>query len=51
MDPRLASLALFGACNWAYQWYYPVAGDEPRAMAYAIWDLLMRGIRARETTG
>jgi len=47
MDPRLAVLALFGACNWAYQWYHPSDGDEPRAMAYALWDLLMRGVHAR----
>jgi len=47
MDPRLAMLALFGACNWAYQWYRPKEGDEPRQMAYALWDLMMRGVRER----
>ena len=47
MDPRLAVLALFGACNWAYQWYRSTDGQEPRDMAYAIWDLLMRGVHAR----
>ncbi len=47
MDPRLATLALFGACNWAYQWYRPSDQDEPREVAYALWDLLMRGVRAR----
>jgi TetR/AcrR family transcriptional regulator, cholesterol catabolism regulator len=47
MDTRLAVLALFGACNWAYQWYHPAEGDEPRAMAYALWDLLVRGVAAR----
>src|SRR5436190_931007 len=47
MDPRMATLALFGACNWAYQWYRPSDQDEPREVAYALWDLLMRGVRAR----
>ena len=47
MDPRMAVLALFGAINWAYQWYRPAHGDEPRQMAYALWDLLMRGVRSR----
>jgi len=47
MDTRLAVLALFGACNWAYQWYHPTDGDEPRQMAYALWDLLMRGVGPR----
>lgn len=46
MDPRLAVLALFGACNWAYQWFRPQNGEEPRDMAYAIWDLMMRGVGA-----
>lgn len=47
VDPRLGMLALFGAVNWAYQWYRPKEGDEPRQMAYALWDLLMRGVRSR----
>lgn len=47
MDPRMGMLALFGATNWAYQWYRPADDEEPRAMAYALWDLLMRGVRAR----
>ncbi len=46
MDSRLAVLALFGACNWAYHWLPRDPTDDPRRTAYALWDFLMRGIQA-----
>jgi AcrR family transcriptional regulator len=42
MNTRIAVLALFGVCNWAYQWLGE--DDEPRETAYALWDLVMRGL-------
>lgn len=44
-DPRLAGLAIFGACNWAYKWYRTDAGMRPREVAYTFWDLFMRGMQ------
>jgi AcrR family transcriptional regulator len=46
MDPRLGVLALFGACNWTYQWYRAASGESPRDTAMAVWDVLMRGVQA-----
>jgi TetR/AcrR family transcriptional regulator, cholesterol catabolism regulator len=46
MDPRLGVLALFGACNWSYQWYRPSDEESPRDTAMALWDILMRGVSA-----
>jgi AcrR family transcriptional regulator len=48
LDPRLTLLAVFGVCNWAYQWLDTDGGEEPRQTAYALWDLLMRGIGIEE---
>lgn len=44
VDPRLTALALFGMCNWSYQWYRsngPRAGGE---IADFFFDLLVNGI-------
>jgi AcrR family transcriptional regulator len=46
MDPRLGMLALFGACNWTYQWYRSADGESPRDTAMAVWDVMMRGVQA-----
>ncbi|HZV49960.1 MAG TPA: TetR/AcrR family transcriptional regulator [Candidatus Dormibacteraeota bacterium] len=45
MDARLTTLALFGMCNWAYQWYRRGGPLRTREIAYAFWDLLLRGLR------
>src|ERR1044072_4458348 len=46
MDSKMALLALFGAVNWAYQWLPQVPDADPRRVAYALWETLMRGIQA-----
>lgn len=46
VDPRLAALALFGMCNWAYQWYQPSGPLRPREIAYQFWDVFVRGVSA-----
>lgn len=40
VDPRLTTLAVFGMCNWAYQWYRPEgpqsAGDRRAVLRSAV---------------
>ena len=43
LDPRLTTLALFGMCNWAYQWFSPDGPLRSRQLAYFFWDLFLRG--------
>ena len=43
-DPRLATLATFGMCNWAYQWYRSGSELRPREIAYKFWGYLMDGV-------
>ncbi|WP_326566974.1 TetR/AcrR family transcriptional regulator [Amycolatopsis rhabdoformis] len=44
VDPRIGALAVFGMCNWAYQWYRIGGSLEPRQIAYQFWDMFLRGI-------
>jgi AcrR family transcriptional regulator len=44
VDVKLATLALFGVCNWAYQWYRPGGPLRSREIAYVFWDLLVNGL-------
>lgn len=46
VDPRLATLALFGMCNWAYQWFRPDGSLRAGEIADFLWDIFMRGVRA-----
>jgi TetR/AcrR family transcriptional regulator, cholesterol catabolism regulator len=46
MDSKMALFALFGACNWAYQWLPQDPGADPRRVAYSLWEILMHGIQA-----
>lgn len=42
-EPRLAAFALFGMCNWVYQWYEP--GElTPRDVATEFWRIFRTGI-------
>lgn len=47
VNPRLATLGLFGMSNWAYQWYRADGPLTPAQIADALWDLLAGGIAAR----
>jgi AcrR family transcriptional regulator len=49
VDVKLATLAVFGICNWAYQWYRPDGPLRSRDIAYVFWDLLQNGMGARPT--
>jgi AcrR family transcriptional regulator len=43
-DPKLVSLAMFGMCNWAYQWYRPQGALRTRDIAYSFWSYLVHGV-------
>jgi AcrR family transcriptional regulator len=45
-DPHLATLATFGMCNWAYQWYMDDLDLRPRDIAYRFWNFLVHGVGA-----
>jgi AcrR family transcriptional regulator len=44
VDAKLATLAVFGVCNWAYQWYREGGALRAREIAYVFWDLLLNGL-------
>jgi TetR/AcrR family transcriptional regulator, cholesterol catabolism regulator len=44
VDPDAATMAVFGICNWAYQWWRPGGGQDPALMAQKMWDLIVRGL-------
>lgn len=46
VEPRLAALAMFGMCNWDYQWYRAGGKLRTRDLAYVFWGYLVRGIGA-----
>lgn len=48
VDVKLATLALFGICNWAYQWYRSSGPLRPRELAYLFWDIFLNGVGARD---
>jgi TetR/AcrR family transcriptional regulator, cholesterol catabolism regulator len=47
VDVRLATLATFGMCNWAYQWYRSTGELRSREIAYQFWSFLVLGLGAR----
>jgi TetR/AcrR family transcriptional regulator, cholesterol catabolism regulator len=46
VDARLVTLMIFGACNWAYQWYSVRGRLTTDQVAEAFADLVLRGIGA-----
>jgi AcrR family transcriptional regulator len=51
VDAHLAALAVFGMCNWAYQWYRPSGPYRPREIAVQFWDMLLRGLDCCHAAG
>jgi TetR/AcrR family transcriptional regulator, cholesterol catabolism regulator len=49
VDADIATLTIFGMCNWAYQWWRPGSGADPAHTAQRMWDLIMRGLLAPDT--
>jgi AcrR family transcriptional regulator len=48
MDPRLATLYLFGMLNWVYTWYDPGGGEGERRLSNQMTNLFLNGVRGRE---
>jgi AcrR family transcriptional regulator len=48
VDIGLATLATFGMCNWAYQWYRPGGKFRPREIAYQFWNFIVFGLGAEK---
>jgi hypothetical protein len=47
VDKRLATLGIFGMCNWAYQWYSPTGSMSPDEIARFFAECFVDGIRNR----
>jgi AcrR family transcriptional regulator len=45
IDARLATLAVFGSCNWAYQWFRADGTRTPKEIATVFADLFARGLQ------
>jgi AcrR family transcriptional regulator len=43
-DPAVAALALFGICNWSYQWYDARGAQSTADLANQFWLILRNGI-------
>ncbi|BCJ70416.1 TetR/AcrR family transcriptional regulator [Polymorphospora rubra] len=48
-DPMLNSMALFGMCNWAYQWYDPRGTLTSLDVARHFHRILLQGVERRPT--
>ncbi|GAB7006364.1 TetR/AcrR family transcriptional regulator [Nocardioides sp. AN3] len=44
VDVKLATLALFGMCNWAYRWYTPDGPYSAKHVASQFWLLFRDGV-------
>lgn len=44
VDPDTATMAVFGMCNWAYQWWRPGSGMDSALTAQKLWDVVIRGL-------
>ena len=51
VDPDAATMAVFGICNWAYQWWRPGGGADPALMAQKMWDIVIRGLSVQPQRG
>ena len=47
LDPRLASLCLFGMLNWIHTWYDPRRGEGERRLSNQMTNLFLNGVRAK----
>jgi len=48
LDPRLVTLAVFGICNWAYQWYRADGSYTYRELANFFADVLFNGLKEQK---
>jgi AcrR family transcriptional regulator len=50
INPGIAALTVFGACNWTYQWYDPTGPLTPRDVAFEMWKYIRDGLAVRPIT-
>lgn len=50
-DPELSTLALFGMCNWAYQWYDPKGRLTTQDVARYFHAVLLNGVAVEHRAG
>ena len=50
-DPRTATFALFGMCNWAYQWYRPGGRLGHSEVADQLFTIFLSGVEVRPGAG
>ena len=50
LDDRLVSLAIFGMCNWAYQWFDEHGRLSADEVAESYWHLVLNGILLPSST-
>lgn len=48
---RLATLAVFGMCNWSYQWYRPGGPMTATETADFLFETFIRGLEVRPESG
>ncbi|WP_067928228.1 TetR/AcrR family transcriptional regulator [Alicyclobacillus shizuokensis] len=45
-EPKIAALALLGACNWVYRWYRPEGSLGAKEITQVFSELFLRGLLA-----
>ncbi|MBO1901543.1 TetR family transcriptional regulator [Leucobacter weissii] len=50
-QPRIAAFALFGMCNWAYQWYRPGRELSDEQVADELFSIYFDGLGAAPSAG
>jgi len=46
LDPRVATMSLFGMINWIYTWYRPQSGISVDALARQMSEIFLNGVTA-----
>lgn len=44
LDPRIATMSLFGMINWIYTWYKPATHGTPAQLAAQMTDIFLHGV-------
>jgi AcrR family transcriptional regulator len=44
LDPRIATMSLFGMINWIYTWYKPATDGPAAPLARQMTDIFLRGV-------
>ncbi len=47
VDPKIAAIAIIGACNWTYRWYDPSGRLDHAQISDLFWDYFYNGLVKR----